>query len=300
MSSLTTYLRKYYPIQEEILLVYRPDQSKGWSERCLYLDDDYSPHIRYNHRSILKNEIVIEFDEDDKETNRQLADRVSQRLSEEGFTWTKWYSGNRSTHIHTFMRVGNVRNLVLLKKCFLRYITLGLEQVPDMRLASNNHLIRAEFGIHEKTGEKKSFISTSGGKFPKLVEPPLVVWDMYVQEQRANMKRRISNDLKDIEAHPGFQYIVNSEQFRTSDDGRERALFMLIHVLKPKYKDKKQELIKFLQEWYRYSSGRKLNDRQIAGKVYYHWDKDYSFSERYINELLESIGRSDLCQKQKQ
>jgi len=38
-----------------------------------------------------------------------------------------------------------------------------------------------------------------------------------------------------------------------------------------------------------------LRDAQIAGKVYYYWDKDYSFQwwVEYLNDLLIDIGHED-------
>ena len=293
--SLTNYLMKYLPIQENILLVSRPNIDSSWSDRAIYLEEDYSPHKHYNHRSILLNEVVIEFDEDEIKRNRLLADIVSKRLSSYGFRWTKWYSGNRSTHIHTFIDYGNVTNLRMLKRCFIRFFSNDLGVLPDLQMASNNHLIRAEYGIHEKTGNKKTLISSSGD-FPKLVRPPDEVWSLYYTEQKRISSAKLTRDLTDLEAHSGFKYILNSDKFRASDDGRERALFILIHVLKPKYKDKKDELTKFLQEWYRYTSGTKLSEKQIENKVNYHWNRNYNIGTTYINELLESIGRSDLCQ----
>ena len=293
--SLTTYLRKYMQIQENIVLVYRPTLKNGWSNRCLFLDDNYDGHTPYNHRSILEPEVIFEFDTESPQLNKELINVVSSRLSQDGFSWNKWTSGNKSIHLHTMVDTKNAKSIPLLKKCLLRYYTSGLEVLPDLRLAARNHLIRAEYGVHEKTGKQKKFIS-GRGKYPELNNISETVWHMYVREQEINSKRKLTTDLSELEAHKGFKYIINSEEFRASDDGRERALFMLIHILKPKYKDKRDELIAFLQDWYRYSSGTKLTEKQIAHKVYYHWNKTYNITNRYINELLESIGRNDLCQ----
>lgn len=276
--------------------MYRPNKTKGWAERCFYLDENFSSHIPYNHRSILLNEVVIEFDEEDKQKNKELSDSVARRLTEDGYAWSKWYSGNKSTHLHTFIDFGDVSNLALLKKCFMRYYSQGLGITPDLQLASNNHLIRAEYGIHEGTGKKKTLIS-SNGTYPTLNRPSQGVWELYRKEQAKISKMRITNDLKDIEKHVGFNHILNSDKLRTSDDGRERAMFVLIHVLKGKYTNRKQEFISFLQQWYKYSSGRKLSPDQIARKVHYHWNRNYTITQRYLNELMESIGRKDLCEE---
>jgi hypothetical protein len=94
----------------------------------------------------------------------------------------------------------------------------------------------------------------------------------------------------DITKTDGFKYILDAVKFRQSDDGRERALFMLIHCLKPQYKENKEGLILFLQSWYSYSSGVKLSAKDIRNKVNYHWNKDYKIGIHYLNNLLESLG----------
>jgi hypothetical protein len=75
---------------------------------------------------------------------------------------------------------------------------------------------------------------------------------------------------------------------------------MLIHLLKPRYTTM-EELTTVLQQWYRYSSTTPgLSDNQVAAKVRYHWTKNYTITERYLEELLESIGRHDLVTKKKE
>jgi len=186
------------------------------------------------------------------------------------------------------VRIKDVRNLRLLKKTFIRYYTKGLP-LPDLRMAVPNHLIRAEYGINEKSGNKKTFIEKTVG-YPFIYKIPEDVWDKYNKGYRTVLKRKLTTNINYLIDHPAFKYVLSSEKFRLNDDGRERALFMLIHVLKPNYKDKKQELVKFLQDWYKYSSGRKLNDRDIQNKVNYHWSRRYHFGEDYIRELFEDIG----------
>ena len=67
--NLTWWLRRYYPMQDNILLCYRPTLKSYWGDRCNYLSEDYIQSKAYNHRSILDNEVVIEFDEKDVKLN---------------------------------------------------------------------------------------------------------------------------------------------------------------------------------------------------------------------------------------
>jgi len=288
MNTLNWWLRRYYQIQDEILLVYRPTLKSYWGDRTLYLSEDYVQSKKYNHRSVLDKEVVIEFDEEDKSLNRKLADEVCKRLKADGITFAKWDSGNKSIHVHCLIDYGEVKNLQLLKKVFMRYYSKDLKYSPDLRLASPNHLVRAEHGVHEKTGFTKKFISRNG-QYPTISKIPQPVWNEYYREYGIVLKRKATVDVNSFVEHPALKYILTSEKFRENSDGRERALFMLCHVLKPKYNDKK-ELGKFLAEWYRYSGGLKLSEKQIYDKVSYHWNREYNFGRTYLSELLESIG----------
>ncbi len=287
MSKILSYLNKYYRMQDKIIVCYRPTLKNSWADRCLYLSEDFDQLKTYNHRSILKNEVIFEWDEEDRTANRKNCDVVASRLKKEGYQVAKWESGNKSTHLHTFIDTAGASSVALLKKCFIRYFSEGLP-LPDLRLCSENHLIRAEYGIHEKTGRHKTLISKSG-LYPKVKKVKKPVWDMYVEKMHINMKRKHSTEFKDLTDHPIIKLFLNNDKIRALGDGRERILFCLIHVLKPKYKDRKEEFIKFLQEWYRYSSGRKLNDMSIASKVHYHWKKSYTITIDYVHDLAEEL-----------
>ena len=295
MKKLTNYLMEYYKIQDKIMLVYRPTLKSNWACRCLFLDDKYESHIPYNHRSILLNEIVFEWDDDNISLNRKYADIVSSRLRKDGITTAKWLSGNKSTHLHCFVNLCGVKNIPLFKKTFIRYYCKSIP-LPDLRLCASNHLIRAEHGVHEKTGDKKTLISKSS-LYPVFIIPLSIIFENYVKTSIANMKRKVTRDLTEVQALKGFKYILTSHEFREAEDGRERALFMLIHILKGQYVGEKEKFLKFLQEWYRYSGGYKLTEQQIQNKLNYHWKKDYNIGETYLNELLESLGKEDMIEK---
>lgn len=294
MRSQQWWLMWYYKLQKEIVLVSRLSNDAGWWERCLYLGDNYKQHLHYNHRIVLKNEIVIEFDGEDSNENRRLADEVTERFRRDGIRYAKWSSGNKSTHVHTIINTANVGDVILLKRTFVRHYTQGLP-LPDMLLTGANHLIRTEWGLHEKTGKKKELLGASPN-YPCINEVPQAIWDEYAEAIRKRLLQPITTGTS-IRKHPGFEYLLATHQFKEAGDGHERALFLLIHTLKPDYPDKKEELIKFLQDWYRYSGGGKMSDGEIRRKVTYHWDKTYTITERYLEDLLESIGRSDLCKR---
>lgn len=314
MGTVRTWLQELFPYQEDILLVYHPERDSTWADRALYLSDDYSQTKAYNHRTILECEVVIEYDDRHKDFNRRCADKVCDRLMEDGIGYSKWSSGNKSTHVHTLVDIGNVRNRKLLKRVFMRHYGTfyydedtdrlyteetrpeGLSKedrvLPDLQLDANNHLIRAEHGVHEKTGEQKSLISRSAG-YPVKSQIPQVVWDKYEKAYQTVLNRKATIDLQDVSDHPGIKFIKDAAAMRELGDGRKRALYHLITVLKHKY-DNPKDLIEFLQDWYSYCSGSALSDGQIRYHVYHNIKKGYAFSLQKFNDFLEEIGREDL------
>lgn len=305
-----TYLQEYYKIQKDILLVYRPTLKNSWSTRHWYLGEKWQPHIKYNHRLILRDEVVLEYDDDNKSLNSRLAQRVCRKLESVGISYARWRSGNKSHHIHFFIKPKEARSVSLLKKVVLKhfgtyyydetkdkiyeYMVEGAKRIlPDLRLASDNHLIRAEYGVHEKTQKNKTPVKVCE-KYPKPCSVPVECWETYMALRRTSIKRKVtmaSQSLKDL---PGFKFI-SSYDFKDAEDGRERAMFILIHVLKDSYKEK-EEFKKFLYDWYKYNGGYKLSEWDVKHKVDYHWNRNYNIGERQINDLLEQIGREDLIQ----
>jgi hypothetical protein len=245
---------------------------------------------------MLRKEVVIEFDDKESSVNLAAAKEVAKRLEVDQIEYSMWHSGNRSYHVHFFIEPSNAGHLALLKNITVRHYTEGL-QLPDLQLCSDGHLIRAEFGVHEKTGKRKSLYKETS-EYPKVCRLPGAVWDKYVKAATTVVKREMSIQAAGITHLKGFKHVVAATEFRANDDGRERALFMLIHVLKPQYKDRRDEFIRFLQEWYRYSSGKQLSDEAIRRKVLYHWSRQYYIGQRYLHELLESVGRTDLIEKE--
>lgn len=276
MNSLRQYLKKYSEIDPDIVLVYRPTEDSRWSDRCLYGGEGYDVHKPYNHRTMLLNEVVIEFDDPDKEKNKEYADEVARRLRADKIAFTKWFSGNKSVHIHCLLDIDGAQNRTLLKKVFMRHYCEGLP-MPDLQLTSDRHLIRAEFGIHEKTGKYKEYISRSGD-IGKVSEIPLVVWDKYRKEYETSLRREMTRNAdKNFKDHPAFKIMQETQHL---NDGRSNGLFILIHVLKAEYT--KEELIDYLQRWYKYSGGTKLSPGQIAWQVNYQWNRNYN-----VKKLLD-------------
>lgn len=285
------FFQIYSQIEPGLIVVSRPTVKSHWADRHpIELREDK----HYNHRMVLTNEVVIEFDDKDKEVNFDLATQVAQRLAQDGIAFAIWFSGSKSTHVHFLLDIKNAKNIVLLKRIVMRHYCKDIA-TPDLRLAAPNHLIRAEYGLHEKTQNYKTLLKIHE-HYPCVSKVPSVIWKQYIKTQIANTQRKLTRSLhqsdNQLADHPGFKYILSSEKFRSCNDGRERALFMLIHVLKPQKTE--QELISFCQDWYKYSGGFQLTEIDIERKVRYHYKKHYTFSQRYLYDLLRDVGRGDL------
>ena len=311
--SLTWYLNKYNDWQDNIILVSRPDTKHTWSDRCLFLEEGYSPQKHYNHRSLLYNEVVIEYDYDDMELNKELARRASIKLRDDGYSFARWSSGNKSHHVHFFIDVRESKNIPLLKNItmkrygrffrkdgrFISEYEEGCEVLmPDLRLASVTHLIRAEYGIHEKTGKNKSLIHKSAD-YPRLNELSEEVWRKYSSKQAAIIRRRMTMTTKDLKDSELVKQLLDTTKFReTVGDGRERIMFCLIHLIKHKYQTK-EELTKYLWDWYKYTSGYKMTEQDVVQKVRYHWARQYTITHTYLQRVYEDVTGHELKMEEK-
>lgn len=280
------------------MLVYRKTQESSWADRCYFLEEGYNDTKIYTHRSILNNEVVIEYDKEDKKENLKLAEEVIIKLRKDGIKYSAWSSGNKSVHIHFFFDPKHCTNLPLLKNSIMRHYGQTDKALPDLRLASEGHLIRCECGLHEKTQEQKKLLFESQG-YPEINELPNDVWGRYVSEEKKVLNWKMTSRINqtDITNKVGFKYILSPE-FKDAGDGRERAMYMIIMSMKGQYVDRQKEFIDFLFDWYKYCSGYKMSRSDIEKKVKSHWKKESYITERYLNELLESIGRSDLILKE--
>jgi hypothetical protein len=313
LKGLNSWLNYYYTnCQKEILLVHRGTVQDNWAKRCLYLSKDFQPRLEYNHRTLLDSEVVFEYDMEDQDINKLLADKVCKRLKDDNVEYAKWFSGNRSVHVHCLVKFTNVKNPNLLKSTIMKYYGTfyydeatktvfekkveGRELIrvyPDLRLASKGHLIRAEYGLHEKTQQNKKLIFKTP-EYPTKSALPIKLWEDYEKAQNFSVMVRLGQQTSDLAESDTVKKLLDTVQFKENfDDGRERVLFALIHILKPKYKEK-DELTHFLFEWYNYSSsqGAKLSQTDIRNKVRYHWNKDYKITEQFLKNLIDELSKS--------
>jgi len=310
-NSLISYLLRYTDLcsdEEEITLVYRKTLQDHWGNRTKFLgsigNNKYNHHLAYNHRSILEKEIIIEYDTDSPEVNNKAVDLVREKLKKDNIKYAKWHSGNKSFHLHFMLGFDTsaINYRFILKRTVMRYYgTFYLldgkvsteykdgskKLIPDIRLADDNHLVRSEFGVHEKTQKLKS-LYMKDKEYPCLSKMPKEIWTLYTNEVKKHLERKATHVTKDLKDSKYIKYLLSTD-FRNAEDGRERAMFILIQVLRKDYKgDKRKEFVTLMQDWYRYAGGCKMTPWQIQCKVNY--SKDYTISETFIHDFVEELG----------
>ncbi|MEM0135522.1 MAG: hypothetical protein QXU18_09935 [Thermoplasmatales archaeon] len=199
-------------------------------------------------RSVLKNEIILELDDDSWESVRNGTRKIIRVLKKWGAQDCFYlsYSGNRSIHIHLFFDTStlgiksDVQEILEsadkdeirkeVKAYIMRQISYATGTNLDMALASK-HLIRLEGSINEKSGKSCSMIDFIPDNRPidypiKIPGPdslPPRLWDISFLEDELNvyLKLYFTKEQKPIHYGPGKPISVYPEQ--------------LVNTLKPIY-----------------------------------------------------------------
>jgi len=167
------------------------------------------PKMSISARTILKNELVFEIDDDNWTTVRDGTSRIITLIEKWGAKDCYYfaYSGNHSIHIHVFVDISAVtledetvkvlenvdRDEVRksIKEYIMCQIALATNTNIDMNLASK-HLIRLEGSINEKSGKYCTQIESIPENRPEnypVVVPdklPPKLWDLSFMKDELN------------------------------------------------------------------------------------------------------------------
>lgn len=146
--------------RKELLDEYRKKQpfrvSVGKSKWIDY--NEFKPE--YNLREILNDEIVIEFDSEDRNSTWEAINQTAINLYQAGYSFEIWDHNGRSPHLHIHnlpILDLNQERRQLFKKIFIRkYVPLEYLGKVDISL-TGIHLVAIEFSEHwkKKYGIKK-------------------------------------------------------------------------------------------------------------------------------------------------
>ncbi|MEM0134844.1 MAG: hypothetical protein QXU18_06390 [Thermoplasmatales archaeon] len=188
------------------------------------------PNFPIASRSILRNELVLELDDDSWETVRDGTRRIIQVLEKWGARDAYYlsYSGNRSLHVHVFLnpsslKINNDTGKVLegvdkdevrkvVKTYLMRQVSLATNTNIDMNLAGR-HLVRLEGSTHKKTNKPCSMIDSVPNDRPESYEVripgpntfPSKLWNIGFLEDELNvyLKLYFTKEQKPIRYGPG-------------------------------------------------------------------------------------------------
>ena len=271
-------LLDYYITLQPIEVVYRPNERVPWGRnRKMY---DGNCNYEYNHRTILDNEVVFDFDSEKMEENLDNSWLVCEKLVADNIDFSVWDTGNKGIHIHTFWsNLSEFKDRALMKKTILKHYAYGMN--IDYQLAGK-HLVRMEYGKNEKrrSNEKQPLYFEGTIQF-NIINDNLI--EQYKLELNRYIERRLTTpanvDEQIIKDFLEGKYIIK--------DGREKFLFFLINELKTRIPQ--DELGTRLITWYRYSGGSKLSDQEIRIKVHYHYASgvNYTLGLGFFKSLLK-------------
>lgn len=300
-SRLHTKLEEYKRLTgEDVHVVYHPNKTASW-QRATFQGEDYNPDTAYNHRTIYSSEIVLEYDDADRKTNYELAIRASKKMTDENAAHSIWTSGNKSTHIHAFFNFSDAENVRYLKRLILKHFGsvkhLGEWYEPDMALASPNHLVRAEYGVHESTGNNKALVDASR-YFPQYNSIPVDVWDKYDSNKHDYNNYEDEELVESVANSEAFRWLLDPENVREVGDGRKRGVFILGNILWQQTDKSKEDIINFCKEWYREAGGHDYKDSNIRNALQSNFQRGgYTPGYLYLNDYLSDIGMENLLKE---
>ena len=241
-------------------------------------------------RDIMKDEIVIESDLNMRKMNSGIAIQHERKLRMNGIGYKKWFSGNKSYHIHTNFPELNIikdaNDLKLIKKSFLMWLYGFNEQEMsnhkiDMSLCGK-HLIRLEHAWHPSTSQRKTLFTENETDYNKI---PTIVWLHFYNEKRKKFPV--------IKGTSVFEKNCIMDIYRnTLDDGRKRAAFILFNNFKKEFGVERAS--KMLLEWNR-NNNNYISYNDIIYIIDYYSQTDKYPSCNYIKEYMISIGRKSVC-----
>ena len=200
-----------------------------------------SPSKTIHSRSILKNELVLEIDNDNWEIVRDGTRKVIETLKSWGGNDTYYlsFSGNRSVHVHVFMDLTGVEIppeiatlldgqpdvMSTVKAYWTRQFAMATGANLDMQL-TGKHLIRMEGGFNEKSAKYCTQIYEIPEEKPKF-------YDILIPKSLPSRLWDLSPFLSEIQAMLKVHYAPKPVKVYRA--GKPFNIDPLVEILKPVY-----------------------------------------------------------------
>lgn len=117
-----------------------------------------------NYRTTLKNEIVLETDLT-KEENAKIAERIIRGLREKDYSFSCYFTGNKSYHIHLFFKSElselNDFQRTKAKNIFVEQFPKDISDLIDRSNLTKKHMILIPGALHLKTNNSKTLIASN-------------------------------------------------------------------------------------------------------------------------------------------
>lgn len=149
--------------------------SKHYSVMEIWHSGEFWRLAQANHRTLFNNELVLDVDPIKGEKEGHIYKRfksILERLNDEGYEYTAYFTGSRGYHIHMFFD-----ELALFSK-YKREKTreyILKEYHCDLMKKGDAMMIAMEFTKHWKSGKPKTTIIHKGNKLPY----PIDMWGGY-------------------------------------------------------------------------------------------------------------------------
>jgi len=277
-----------------------------------YPSEEFTEFFKYahstqpGHREIFKDELVIEGDLPDRKLNLENSHWIGKRLAKLGFAYAKYFSGNKSYHFHTFfpeLQDKTPEESVLIKERLLRYIfecqsaslrcrtcsveTCKLREMGvDLQLTSK-HLIRIEYGIHQKTDRRKILVQEHNVKHNGIPAQCLA--------KAKNVGTYVPGKFKPVYSKmPCINFLQTPEAFEKRVDARERILF----VLTSKYKLSglsQIQTIAAMKAWNETALKGYFIDEKINSTIYSVYGSNQNPGCPYMKSILKDLHKLEVC-----
>jgi len=249
----------------------------------------FSSRFPINHREIFPDEVVLDFDTKSKDDRNKAYHLIVSRLKKHKFAFNAWSTGGKGVHIHLFFpelkKVPNEQRSIY-KEEIIKYI--AAQQINTAKIdfqLCGRHLVRSEFGTHEKTGKDKLPIE----EYTPLIKQDNKIPDKVISavKRRTLNSRHTQTRVAGKMAFPCVNYLV-SQDFAGIKDGRARALFILASYAYNNLGMAKG--LDLLNQWNDYKMNGYFKEQELKSKLMHIKRNKIQVGCRYIKYLLTELG----------